>query len=127
DFFRFANGGWNDKTAIPDDKPAISLRLLAANRTEEQLHQILEDAAAHAGHQPATVEGKAGAFYRAFMDEARIEKLGATPLKPLLDKVRAARTRSALAALMGRNNYEFSGAIFNVFPDVDIKDPQHYV
>ena len=126
DFFRFANGAWIDTAVIAPDKPSITLRLLAANRTEENIHQILEAAAAHAVHQPTTVEGKVGAFYKAFMDEAHVEQLGATPLKALLDDIRAAKTRSALATLMGRNNFEFSGAIFGVYLDVDLKDPEHY-
>jgi putative endopeptidase len=104
DFFRYANGTWLDHAVIADDKPSITLRLLAANQTEERIHAILEDAAAHAGHTPATVEGKVGAFYHAFMDEARVETLGPKPLTPLLDDIRAAKTRAALAALMGRNN-----------------------
>ncbi|MBV9420807.1 MAG: peptidase M13, partial [Alphaproteobacteria bacterium] len=127
DFFRYANGAWLDKAVIADDKPSITLRLLAANRTEQQIHEIVEAAAAHAEHQPATVEGKVGAFYRAFMDEKRIEALGAKPLQPLLAKIRAANTRSKLAALMGAHNFEFSGSIFSLFPDVDVKDPTHYV
>src|SRR5258707_9124751 len=101
DFFRFANGAWLDKATIADDKPAITLRLLAANRTEEQIHDIVEAAAAHAEHQPTSVEGKVGAYYRAFMDEARIEKLGAAPIKPLIARIRRAATRKQLAALMG--------------------------
>ena len=126
DFFRFANGAWMDKAVIADDKPSITLRLLAANQTEERIHAILEDAGAHAAHQPSTVEGKVGAFYRAFMDETRIEQLGVRPLKPLLDNIRAAKTHTALAALMGRNSFDFGGAIFTLSPDVDIKDPKHY-
>ncbi|MBS0473012.1 MAG: peptidase M13 [Proteobacteria bacterium] len=127
DFFRFANGGWLDKAVIADDKPSITLRLLAANRTEEQLHAIMEGAAAGVPHQPTTVEGKVGAFYKAFMDEAHIEKLGAAPLKPLLEKICAAKTRDRLAAMMGANAYEFGGSIFGMFLDVDVKDPAHYV
>src|SRR4029077_13432378 len=84
------------------------------------------NAAAHFGHQPNTLEGKVGAFYKAFMDETQIEQLGATPLKPLLDEVRAAKTRSRLAALMGRNPFEFSGTIFALALDVDLKDPKRY-
>jgi putative endopeptidase len=126
DFFRFANGTWLDKAVIASDKPAISLRMLAANTTEAHIHDILEAAAAHAEHQPTTVEGKVGAYYKAFMDEAKVEQLGAAPLKPLLDEIRAANTRTALAAYMGRNNYEFGGAIFGVYLDVDLKDPDHY-
>ena len=126
DFFRYAGGTWLDHATIPQDKPSITLRLLAADRTEEQIHQILEDAAAHAGHTPGTVAGKVGAFYRAFMDEARIEKLGAAPLKPLLDRIRTATTRAQIAALMGANNFEFGGTAFSLYTDVDLKDPAHY-
>jgi putative endopeptidase len=126
DFFRFANGSWIEKAVIAEDKPSITLRLLAANQTEEHIHAILEEAATLGEHQPKTIEGKAGAFYKAFMDEGRIERLGATPLKPLLDEIRGAKTRSRLAALMGRNPFEFSGAIFALAQDVDLKDPQHY-
>ncbi|MBL6854139.1 MAG: M13 family metallopeptidase [Alphaproteobacteria bacterium] len=126
DFFRFANGAWIDKAVIAPDKPSITLRLLAANQTEAHIHEILEAAAAHVAHQPTTVEGKVGAYYHAFMDEAHIEQLGATPLKPLLDEVKAANDRAALAAFMGRNNYEFGASIFGLGLDVDLKDPKHY-
>src|SRR3954470_5021637 len=67
DFFRYANGAWLDRTPIPADKPGISLRLLETDMTEARQHAILEDAANTAGHAPATVEGKVGAFYKAFM------------------------------------------------------------
>src|SRR5689334_11766493 len=79
DFFRYANGAWLDKTQIPPDKPGISLRLLMTDRTEARLHEMMERAAAKAGHQPAALEGKMGAFYKAFMDENRVEQLGAKP------------------------------------------------
>jgi putative endopeptidase len=125
-FFRYANGAWLDKTAIPGDKPGVSLRLIAADRTQAQVHAILEDVAAHAGHQPTTVEGKVGAFYHAFMDEARIEELGAAPIAPLLDEVRGAKSASALAAYMGRNAFELGGTAFGVGPDIDLKDPSRY-
>jgi putative endopeptidase len=32
DFFRYANGTWIDKTQIPPDKPAYSLRLASTGR-----------------------------------------------------------------------------------------------
>src|ERR1700729_4207335 len=60
-FFRYGGGTWLDHATIPSDKPAITLRLLAADRTEMQVHEILETAAAQAGHEPTTVAGKVGA------------------------------------------------------------------
>ncbi|MGN6516750.1 MAG: M13 family metallopeptidase, partial [Rhizomicrobium sp.] len=126
DFFRYANGTWLDHHAIPADKPAVTLRLEMTDRTEGRLHDMLEAAAAKASHQPTDLEGKAGAFYKAFMDEARIEQLGAKPIQPELDAVRAAPSRGALAALMGRNNSDFEGALFSATIDVDLKDPKRY-
>ncbi len=67
-----------------------------------------------------------GAFYKSFMDEARIEKAGASGLKDKLAEIQATKTREALAALMGRQNADFHGGIFGVGIDVDIKDPKHY-
>ena len=67
-----------------------------------------------------------GAFYKAFMDEARVESLGAKPLDPLLNEVRPAKSRECAAALMGRTNSDFEGSLFNLYIDVDLKDPKKY-
>jgi len=127
DFFRYANGAWLDRTPIPGDKPGISLRILESDLAEARLHTIMEDSAKSAGHAPTTLEGKVGAFYKAFMDEGRIEALGARPIAPQLAAIRAATTRDQLGALMGRNNRDFYPSAFAFGPDVDSKDIAHYV
>lgn len=126
DFFRYANGTWLDHTSIPSDKPAVSLRLAMSDLTQQRLHAIMDAAAAHAGQQPGTLDGKVGAFYRSFMDDARIEALGAKAIAPQLAAVRAAQTHEAQAALMGRDNIDFVGSLFNLGIDVDLKDPKRY-
>ena len=126
DFFRYANGTWIDHTEIPADKPAYSLRLAMTDRVEQRLHGIMEVAAQNAGHEPDTLEGKVGAFYKSFMDEARIEATGAGAIAPQLAAVRNAKTRGELAGLMGRNNADLDGTLFNLGIDVDLKDPKHY-
>ncbi|MEP7027456.1 MAG: M13 family metallopeptidase [Candidatus Eisenbacteria bacterium] len=125
-FFRFASGAWIDRTPIPADKAGYSLRSAMTDLTEGRLHEMMEAAAARATNEPSDLEGKVGAFYRSFMDTARIEALGANALSPWLDAVRRAKTRADLSALMGRDNRDFYGTLFNTFPDVDIKDPVHY-
>jgi putative endopeptidase len=126
DFFRYANGAWLDRVQIPADKPGYSLRLAMSDLTEQRLHDLMEETSKKAEAKPATIEGKVGAFYKSFMDEARIEKVGASSLKDKLAEVQSVKTREALAALMGRQNSDFHGGIFGVFIDVDIKDPTHY-
>ena len=126
DFFRYANGTWLDHHAIPADKPAVSLRLEMTDRTEARLHAMMEAAAAKVGHQPSDLEGKVGAFYKAFMDEARIAKLGLTPIAPELSAINAAKDRDDIAGLMGLANSDFEASLFNVNIDVDLKDPKRY-
>src|SRR5947209_14067127 len=101
DFFRYTNGAWLDRTRIPPDKPAFSLRILMTVRTEQRLHDMMEKAARN--DETSDIVGKVGAFYKAFMDEGRIETLGAKPIAPELDALRAVRTRDRLAGLMGKS------------------------
>src|ERR1041385_5597945 len=126
DFFRYANGAWLDRVQIPADKPGYSLRLAMSDLTEQRLHDLMEETAKKAEAKPTTLEGKVGAFYKSFMDEAAIEKAGASGLKAMLAEVQSAKTRDALAALMGKQNADFYGGIFALGIDVDIKDPKHY-
>jgi putative endopeptidase len=95
---------------------------MLADLSEARVHSILE-AAASKGAEVSTPEGKVGAAYRAFMDEAQIERKGAAPLAPALEAIRATRDRADLAALMGRPGY---GAIFDVDIDPDFKNPTVY-
>src|SRR5581483_5634224 len=127
DFFRYANGAWLDRTPIPSDKPGVSLRLYESDMTEARQHALLEAAAkAVTTPAPQTLQGKVGAFYKAFMDEGRIEALGAKPIAPELAAIRAAKTRAALGALMGQHVRAFYNAPFGVGIDVDTKDVAHY-
>jgi len=126
DFFRHANGAWLDKAQIPGDKPGISLRLAMTDTVEARLHDMMEQAAAKATHEPADLEGKMGAFYKAFMDEQRVEDAGLKPLADNLTAIRKAESRDQLAALMGRSIDDFDSALFNLNIDVDLKDPKHY-
>ncbi|MGH6888770.1 MAG: M13 family metallopeptidase [Rhizomicrobium sp.] len=124
DFFRYANGAWLDRTTIPTDKPAWSLRLAMTDTIQARLHDLMQKAAAK--HEDVDLEGEVGAFYAAFMDEKRIEALGSKPIAPELDAVRHAASRDELAGLMGRATDDFDSSIFNISTDVDLKDPKHY-
>ena len=126
DFFRFANGAWIDKTQIPPDKPAYSLRLAMTDLTEQRLKEMLEIAGEKATDNPSTLEDKAGAFYHSFMDEARVEQLGAKAIEQELDDLKQAKTRDDFAALMGRTMADFEFSLFNPTIDVDLKDPKKY-
>jgi putative endopeptidase len=126
DFNRYASGAWLARTQIPPDQPLASLRHLMSDITEARLHELMEKAAAAAPAPPVTLEQKAGAFYKAFMDEARLDTLGAAPIGPELSAIRAAKDRQDIAELMGRNNTDFYATIFSLGTDVDLKDTSRY-
>ncbi len=101
DFYKSQNGAWFTRTELTPQTPFAAywndLRRLAPRR----LSALLEEAAADANAAPASARGKAGSFYRAFVDEATVEARGTTPLEPELRALRAARTASQIAYVMG--------------------------
>jgi putative endopeptidase len=124
DFFRFVNGGWIERTEIPADKPAYSLRLVMSDAIEQRLHELFEQAVTNSNS--SELLGKVRAFYKSFMDEKQVERLGASPIAVELNAVREAQSRSALAGLMGRNGLDFEPAIFEISVDPDLQDPKRY-
>lgn len=126
DFFRYANGTWLDKTQIPPDKNRYSLRGIMSDEIEQRLHELMESLAANGAAEPSTLDGKVGAFYHSFMDQARVEQLGAKAIAGELDDVKKAKTRADLAALMGRSASDFERSLFDYTIDVDLKDPSRY-
>ena len=125
-FNLYASGAWLARTEIPADKPMASLRYLMSDLTEARLHELMEKAAAAAPAQPVTLEQKVGSYYKAFMDEERLETLGAAAIGPELTAIRAAQDRQDIAELMGRNNRDFYATIFNLGTDVDLKNTTRY-
>jgi putative endopeptidase len=126
DFNRYASGSWLARTAIPPDKPIASLRYEMTDRTQARLHDLMEAAAAAAPAQPSSLQDKVGLFYKAFMDERRLEALGDEPILPELKAIRDAHDRNDIAALMGKDNVDFYGTTFSLMSDADLKDVSRY-
>lgn len=127
DFFQYANGAWVARTVIPADGSYVNTFRELADRVELRLHTLLEAAATTAPAHPITVEQKVGAMYAAFMDEQRIQSLGASPIRAAISAVRTAPSRASLARIMGRSAFDFGGSLFSASIDVDLKDATHYV
>ncbi len=124
DFFAYTNGTAVKALVIPPDRTRFGAFDTLSVLSENRVHAILE-AASHAQDQSGP-QKKIGDFYAAFMDEARINRLGATPLKPLLAKVRAVTNRRAMAKLMGSRQTGFGASLIGLSIYADAKDPDHY-
>jgi putative endopeptidase len=126
DFFLFANGGWLNENPIPADRVGFSNATLLSLSAADKVRTLLEEWAANAGEEPADERGKVGAYYAAFMDQPRIEALGAAPLQRPLGEIRQASSRKELARLMGLANSTFQGSLFKLRIEPDSRNPDRY-
>jgi len=125
-FFDYANGAWDARTVIPPDKTNYGMFVALRDKVEEQVQTIINEAAT-SGASAATDVGKIGAIYNAFMDEARIEQRDAAPITDNLNRIRDAKTKADIAALMGRARGGGLGAsLFFVGVSEDQKDPTRH-
>jgi putative endopeptidase len=124
DFYRYANGHWQDTAVIPPDRANWGSFQMLRERSLEQLRTILDGLPASAPAGSTTQ--KLGDFYRAYLDTATIDKLGLNPARPTLDAIAGAKTHADLARLMDRPDLRMTAPIvFNMQPDD--KDPDHYM
>ncbi len=104
-FFQFANGTWMKNTTIPADQSGWGSFYTLYDENQRRIKEILEDAAAsHA--EKGTAEQKLGDYYASGMDTITIEKLGAAPLKPGLEKIDAIKDYKELMAYIAASNAE---------------------
>jgi putative endopeptidase len=124
DFYRYANGVWDDRTAIPGDRARFGAFDALVDLSEKRARAVIEAAAAD---ESAPGEaGQIGAFYRSFMDEAGVEAADAKPLAAELKAIKDANDRDASARLMGRANQSFLGSVFDADIYDDARDPLRY-
>jgi len=123
-FFEYANGTYLQKLAIPADRSSYGAFNVLDELSKDRMRAVVDKAAA--SKAASGPEAKVGALYRSFMDEQKVEALGAKPLQADLAKVRAAKTRADVARLMGATAGGFGQSFFNPQVFDDAKDPLKY-
>jgi putative endopeptidase len=115
DFQRYASGKWMDTHDIPADKSQNGVGSELADRNQEQLRAIVTG---------APKDSQLGAFYASYMDEARLEQLGSTPLKADLDRVAAIKDKAEFTRFMGATFGDFGSSLFGAGIGPDPAKPQ---
>jgi putative endopeptidase len=104
DFYQFANGGWLQNAKIPGDYPTYGAFDQLFDQNQAVLLNVLDTAVMRVKsgqYKPGTGEWKVGTFYASCMDTTAIERLGASPLKPALDRIAAIKTVDDLKRSLG--------------------------
>jgi putative endopeptidase len=145
DFYTYSCGGWIKKNPIPPDQSSWSTYGKLQDENLAQLRAILEEAAkANAGKSTVThpseptsgspgarVTQKIGDYYASCMDEPAIEKLGAKPLAPELERIAALKSKQDIAEYLTTGQFPPSlyggGALFTFRSDQDYKDSEQVI
>ena len=126
DLYLHMNGRWLESSTIPEDKARYGAFTLLAEEAEKAVREIIEAADSA---QPGTAEAKVRDLYASFMDEARIEAVGAAPLVKVLENITetAQQGREALAVLLGALERRGVDGFLQLFIDNDPGNPERYI
>ena len=123
DFYRFVNEGWL-KTATPPPGFPYSNALTAASlKTQAQLRELMGNILA-SNPEAGSDEAMIAAFYKSYMDVAKRNALGLTPLRPQIAAIAALKTREDVAGMMGQ---AFMPSFISAGVGTDAKNPKRYI
>ena len=124
DLFRHVNGKWIDRTEIPADKARYGSFHVLAEEAETAVREIIVEAQASA---VGTEERKFGDLYASYMDEARVNELGAAPLANDLASVNAISDIPSFLETLGRLERQGVSGFFQLYVDNDPGNPERYI
>ncbi len=125
DFYSYVNGEWIKHNPIPPEYSRWGAFQKLRDDNLIALHEILEDLVKQT--EPLDEERtKLRDFYLAAMDEAAIEKLGASPLKPALQRIEKIESTKDLVAEVARLRVDGVSALFGFYVDQDDKQSDRY-
>lgn len=123
DLDAFVNGRWIAANPIPADHSSWGAFAQLAEKSLEQQHRIVVNAANTAEPAPAgSIRQKIGDLYRSGMDEAAIERAGDTPLRPELARIDAIRDRQQIASYLTQAFARGQGQVFQLDASPDYKN-----
>ena len=100
DFFAFANGNWVKSTEIPADRSSVGAFFVARQEVEKQNLDLINELS-KANPDAGTNEGRIVSYYKAYTDQAAIDRAGMAPVKADLDRFAAIQDKQQLAEVLG--------------------------
>jgi predicted metalloendopeptidase len=126
DFYRFANGGWLDRTEIPADEGAYGVFQELDDLTIEQLLELLDERVAGGDLPEGTDEWKAVQLYAQGTDIDARNADGIDPIQPILDEIDAVTTLEELHAFQRDAIFHWLTGLFNAFVIPDLANSSMY-
>ena len=124
DLFRHVNQRWIERTEIPADKARYGSFYLLAEEAEKAVRDIIVESQSA---DPGTEARKVGDLYASFMDEARVNALGAGPIQDALAQAVSVASIDDVLATLGRLERSGASGFFQAFVDNDPGAPERYL
>ena len=127
DFDAFANGPWRAANPIPAQLSRWGRRAAARETNRRDVQDLLEELSRRGDWPRGSIERLLGDHYASCMDEARIERLGLTPLDALLADIDAIRDRTDLQRSIQRLHALAIPVAFGVVGVLDNHEPERFI
>ncbi|MET0952974.1 MAG: M13-type metalloendopeptidase, partial [Aeromicrobium sp.] len=124
DLFRHVNGPWLETAEIKPDRATAGSFVTLVDEAEAKVREIIETCAADPQDDE---QRKIGDLYKSFMDEERIEALGAQPLAAELAQVDAITDIAGFVAALGVLDRQGVGSVFGMYIAPDRGNPDRYI
>lgn len=96
DFYRYASGTWVKNNPVPAKETRWGSFNALRDFNINAVKGLVEEAEADRSAAAGSVKKRVGDFYRAAMDSITIEKLGYSPIKPELEKIKQLKSTAAI-------------------------------
>jgi endothelin-converting enzyme/putative endopeptidase len=129
DLFGHVNGRWLETEDIPPDRSAWGAGSKLAVQAEEDVRALIEECAATESDAPdhRSPAKQIGDLWKSFMDEERIEALGADPIQPDIAALRAIESLPDLVTFVGGLERRGMSGFFGAYVNTDDRNSDRYV
>lgn len=127
DLFGHVNGRWLAEYQMPGDRATDGAFRLLYDRAEEQVRELITQAASPGAPDSSTDEQRIGDLYASFLDEETVERRGLQPLLDELARIDAVADPTALAAVVGALQRTGVGGGVGLYIDTDSKNSTRYL
>ncbi|MEX2371248.1 MAG: M13 family metallopeptidase [Bacteroidales bacterium] len=127
DFYHYANGGWLQKHAIPDEFSRYGSFDKLREENREIVRSIIGEVAASAATSHDHISTIVGDFYRTGMDVERINSLGFEPIKKDLQRIDDVKSTQDIPKLIANFYARSIPTVFYIYPSPDRENSDHII
>lgn len=127
DFNRYASGHWLDTYKLKDYETSFGSFNALRDESEAQVRQIFDAISKRTDLKPGSNEQKVRDYYNSFMNRDARNAAGITPLKPVLDRIAAINSTTALVQAFGESDVDGTNAPIGAGVGLDAKNPDRYL